>query len=235
MEKVGFVDPIFVRDLHDGTYRVVGGHHRWDVAKLLDFVTVPCTIIDSDDFDDDQEKFQVVRMNVIRGKMSPKKFFDLYQSMGDKYSDEIAAELFGFAKQEEFDKLVGQMAASLPKGAQEEFKKAAAEIKTVDGLSKLLNTMFTKYGDTLPFNYMLIDFAGKESVWLRMQASEKKNLISLGSECMKSSVTLDSVVAGMIKHLMGPDGEQLRHKLVGQGVKAQFPKGTEIPIAEVAT
>ena len=29
--------------------------------------------------------------------------------------------------------------------------------------------MFTKYGDTLPFGYMVFDHGGQRSVWLRIE------------------------------------------------------------------
>ena len=69
-------------------------------------------------------------------------------------------DAFGFAEEAEFKRLIAQTAKMLPdKELQEKFKEAAQEIKTVDGLSKLLNEMFTKYGDTLPHGYMIFDYA----------------------------------------------------------------------------
>jgi hypothetical protein len=238
-EQVGFVDPIFVRGpLPDlgGKYRIIGGKHRWDVAKLYDFDTVPCTVIDDPDFDGDAEKFQIVRMNVIKGKMSPKKFLELYQSLSDKYASEIAAEAFGFVHQEEFDKLVNQMSKSLPNEMQTQFKEAAKEIKTIDGLSTLLNSMFSKYGSTLPYGYMLLDFGGKDSVWIRMKGSDKKNLLGLAKSCMLEGVTLDSVLAGVLELLNAPSdmaATKMKKELLEKGTKAVFPEGTELPTEEL--
>lgn len=136
IEKMGITDPILVR-VHPkikGSFRIVGGEHRWEVAKLLDFVEVPVTIVDDPDFDDDQEKFQLVRHNIIHGKMSPKKFLKLYESLSKKYADDVVAESFGFVEEEDFKKIISQTAKGLPKEMQEEFKEAAKEIKTIDGL-----------------------------------------------------------------------------------------------------
>lgn len=235
-ETVGFVDPIFVRGPLEelgGKYRIIGGRHRWDVAKLYDFENVPVTIINDPEFTEDAERFQIVRMNLIRGKLSPEKFVQLYNALSEKYTADVAAESFGFAQQEEFEKLVGQMSKQLPNEMQNEFKKAAKEIKTIDGLSKLLNTMFTKYGDTLPYGYMLMDFGGRDSVWLRMQGNTKKHLLDLGKHCMVAGVTLDSVLANAMQHLtVTPEGEDLRKKLIEAGTKAEFPEGTELPLEE---
>jgi hypothetical protein len=231
-EKTGFTDPALVRALPDGNYRIVGGHHRVEVAKLYDFKEIPCTVIDDPDFDEDQEKFQVVRMNVIRGRMSPQKFLDLFNSLGNKYTHDIMQEAFGFTDQEQFNKLVGQMATSLPKEMQSEFKKAAEDVKTIDGLSNLLNSMFAKYGDTLPFNYLLMDYGGKDSIWLRMHGSSRKELLDLAKHCLLAGVTLDSVMTGAIKHVL--KAEDVRLQLIANGVKAQFKNGTTLPIEENA-
>jgi hypothetical protein len=104
MEKTGITDAILVRPLdlktlqkmaiaHDGAaliaaldkadarFRIVGGHHRFDAAAYLGFETVPCTIITDVGFDEEQEQFQIVRMNAIRGRMDPQAFFEMYQKL----------------------------------------------------------------------------------------------------------------------------------------------------------
>lgn len=193
MEKTGLTDPILVRPLPDGKYRIVGGHHRYEAAMLLDFTHVPCTIIDDPEFDEDQERFQIVRMNMIRGKLNPQKFLAMYNQMDKKYEAEIMAEAFGFADEDQFKKLVGQMAKTLPQGMQAEFKKAAEQIKTIDGLSALLNAMFTKHGNDLPYGYMFVDFGGQESVWLRMAQHDKKAFQDLTALCKARKRGVDSL------------------------------------------
>lgn len=225
VEKTGITDPILVRKLGEDKYRIVGGHHRVEVAKLVGFDTVPCTVIDDPDFDDDAEKFQVVRMNMIRGKMSPDKFFKLYQSISKKYDAEIMAEAFGFVDEEQFKRLTKQLASSLPKELQGDFEKAAKEIKTIDGLSKLLNGMFSKYGNSLPFGFMLIDFGGRDSVWLRMENDTKKALLALGKRCIDANRDIDSLLGGLIR--LAADGKLDSHllQLIAKTEPVEIPEG----------
>jgi hypothetical protein len=199
VEKTGITDPILVRKTEEGRYRVIGGHHRLQVAKLYDIDEVPCTIIDDPDFDRDQENFQVVRMNMIRGKLDPGKFMKMYESLSQKYADDVMADSFGFAEEEQFQKLIKKMTKELPKELQAEFKEAAKEVKTIDGLAKLLNKMFTDHGDTLPFGYMVIDFGGKDSVWLRMDNKTGKDVLALGDICRKEKRTMDAILGGLIR------------------------------------
>ena len=221
LEQTGLTDPILVRRVELAAkpgpkYRIVGGHHRFDAAAYLGFDTVPVTVITDPNFDEDAEAFQLVRMNAIRGKLDPEAFYKLYEQLQDKYSDAIMQDAFGFAEEAEFKKLIEQTAKTLPdKHLQEKFKEAAAEIKTIDGLSKLLNEMFSKYGDTLPYGYMIFDHAGQRSMWLRIEGKTMKALDLIGTMCIDKERTVDDVVGGLLqltrqRRAQGDDGQDDR-------------------------
>jgi ParB/RepB/Spo0J family partition protein len=233
IEKMGLTDPILVRPLEDGRYRIVGGHHRWEVAKLVGMPEVPCTIITDPNFDEDQEAFQVVRMNTIRGHISPQKFIAMYQSLAPRYADEIMAESFGFASEEEFRKLIHSVKKQLPKDLQKKFDEGASELKTIDDLSKLLNQLFTTYGSTLPFGYMLLDFGGKDSIWLRMDPKTRKAVQNLCETCVTHKRTVDDIIGGLLR--MAADGylsEQLV-QLIAKTDEVLIPEGVKVPSLEV--
>jgi len=202
IRKVGITDPILVRSVGKDRYRIVGGAHRYKVAEMMGFKEVPCTVLDGKDFSEDEEKFQMVRHNVIHGKMSPRKFMELFQSLSKKYSDEVAAESFGFASEEEFKRLIKTTAAGLPKEMQDQFKEAAKELKTIDELAKLLNHLFSTFGDTLPYGYMIFDFGGKESIWLRIEAKARGNFDRIAANCKLHGRALDHVMAGMLEFVV---------------------------------
>lgn len=253
LERTGLTDPILVRpqdlplvmtsvakavdeetllDLiteQGCRFRIVGGHHRYDGASYLGFDTVPVTIIMDPDFDEDQEKFQLVRMNMIRGKLDPDAFFAMYNSLSDKYADEILQDSFGFAEEAEWKKLITQMSKTLPdKVTQEKFKEAAAEIKTIDGLSKLLNEMFTKYGDTLPFGFMVFDHAGQRSMWLRIEGKTMNALDVIGTICIESDRTIDEVVGALLQRLAKGELEEVLTAILKKTPAAKLPKGLAV-------
>lgn len=214
IERIGIVDPILVRYV-EGKYKVVGGHHRLEVAKLQGFTKVPCTVILDPAFDEDQEKFQIVRMNMIRGKLNPSKFLEMYASLAPKYSDEILRDAFGFADKDEFLKLVRQTEKTLPSEMQKEFKKASAQIKTIDDLSKVLNGLFTKYGNSLDYGYMLIDFGGKDSIWLRMSNKTKDAILYIGGTvCRENARSMDSVMGSILQLIAAGEAESLIAKAI---------------------
>jgi hypothetical protein len=232
VNRVGLVDPLFVKALPNGRYRMIGGNHRFEVLKVEGFDDADCTVIDDPAFDEDQERFQVVRMNVIRGKLSPQKFLKMYQQLSEKYADDIMAESFGFADEDQFRRLVGQVKSSLPSEMQSEFQQAAQEIKTIDDLSKLLNRLFTTYGDTLPYGYMLLDFGGKDSVWLRMSNETKKAVLEVGKMCVTEKRSVDSLIGGMIQLMAQGKLSQQVLQLIAQTPEVEIPLGVNLPTEE---
>jgi ParB/RepB/Spo0J family partition protein len=201
IERMGVTDPILVRPhpTKKGKFRIVGGYHRWEVAKLHGLTEVPVTVVTDEAFDEDMEKFQIVRHNIIHGSMSPQKFMKLYSSLSQQYTEEVASEMFGFTSEEEFRKLVQSTAKSLPKEMQKDFQDAAKEIRTIDDLATVLNRLFTAHGDTVPFNYMIFDFGNQDHVWLRMRKNQKEDFEKLASVCRGTGVTLDNAVAGLLQ------------------------------------
>ena len=186
---------------------------------------MPCTIILDSNFDVDKERFQLVRMNAIRGKLDPQAFYDLYSKLSSAYADEVLQDAFGFAEEAEFKKLIEQTAKSLPdKHLQEKFKEAAAEIKTIDGLSKLLNEMFTKYGDTLPFGYMIVDHGGQKSIWLRVNGKTMNALGIIGTMCIDRDRTVDDVVGSLMQMIAKGDLQEVVEKIVEATPNAALPK-----------
>lgn len=253
IETTGLTDPILVRPLDlpvlqamvDGAsgndqltqwmienkvqLRIVGGHHRFDAAMFLGFTSVPVTVLMDPDFDEDMEKFQLVRMNMIRGKPDPQAFFSLYSQLASAYSDEVLQDSFGFAEEAEFRKLIDQTAKQLPDPhMQKKFKEAAAEIKTIDGLSKLLNEMFTKYGDTLPFGYMVFDHGGQRSMWLRIEGKTMNALDIIGTMCVDNGRTVDDVIGGILQAVAKGDFAEAIAKIIQKSPAVELPANLQV-------
>jgi hypothetical protein len=214
---------------HNCTFRIVGGHHRYDAAQYLGFDVVPVTAILDPEFDEEKERFQLVRMNAIRGRLDPQAFFNIYSKLADKYSDAIMQDAFGFAEEAEFKKLIAQTAKMLPdKELQAKFKEAAQEIKTVDGLSKLLNEMFSKYGDTLPHGYMIFDHSGQRSMWLRIEGKTMKALDVIGDLCIENNRTVDDVIGGIVQMIAKGELKEQVDALIAATPQAKLPKGLSV-------
>ncbi|MBS7812376.1 ParB/RepB/Spo0J family partition protein [Roseococcus pinisoli] len=224
LERTGFTDPVLLRPFDlpafealrakaagdtakllalvehaQCRFKIVGGHHRREGALYLGFDKGPGTIIVDPEFDDEAAAFQMVRMNSIRGKMDPEAFVRMYQKVQAKYADEILQDMFGFAERAEFEKLVKSTAKGLPKEMKDKFLEGAKEVKTIDGLAKLLNDLFTRYGDTAPYAFMVLDYGGQQHVWVQVSKATMKSLRTIGEICITEGRTMDSILGKFVQ------------------------------------
>lgn len=176
IEEIGMVEPVMVLDKdEDGKYLMISGEHRYEACKILGYTEVPAYVMDS--FDEDMAKFQTVRMNVLKGKLDPIKFTKLFDDMADKYGKELTKQMMALVDEKEFDNLYVNVRKELPKEMQDKLDSAKDEIKTVDDLSRILNEMFNKYGDTLKQNFMVFQYGGKTHVWVIMDKALKNKFV----------------------------------------------------------
>ena len=199
-----------------GRFRIMSGHHRWEACKFLSWAEVPVVINRDPELTDEKETAQLVRMNVIKGKLDPEKFVKIYERLSQKYSDEVIQDMLGFADAKEFQRLIKQTAQALPKDLRKKFEDAAKEVKTLEELAEVLNKLLSDYGDTLVFGYMIFDFNGKESIWLRMQEKTLKDFRRLGDLCHEHDRALDDILAHAVQ-LIASDESWLEAVLAGTG------------------
>lgn len=67
LQREGFVEPLVVRPLGEG-YQILGGFHRWEIAKELGYASVPCVVVD---VDDKRAKILTINLNEMKGQSLP--------------------------------------------------------------------------------------------------------------------------------------------------------------------
>ena len=203
MQSIGFLQPVLVTPREEGGYRIVDGEHRFECARLLDMEEIPCVVI-AGDFakDETAQKLQTMRMNMIRGDVDKRKLTALVTDLVTKMPLEDVAEGMAFDDVDAIRSLIEDARKSLPPEMRKEFDKAKEEIKTVDDLSLVLNRLFTKFGNTLPYNYMIMDFGGKDHIWVRLPDKKAYQHIKGAAEvCRDGGVTFSSVVLNLLSEV----------------------------------
>jgi hypothetical protein len=201
MEKVGFLDPILIAPLEydeEGKiiWQIIDGEHRFEQQRIMGAEDINCVVADPEIFDDKTRKLQTVRMNKIRGHLDIGKFNTLVNELVQNHEvpfDDIAMEL-GFSDEDEFQALVGEFRKSVPKKAKQEYDKAVKSVTSVDDLYKLVERLWKKYGDSLPHNWMILDFGHKRNIWIRMQSSSIQLFTEKFRQVMAQDVTIDSLL-----------------------------------------
>lgn len=176
IREIGMVEPIMVMPPNEeGIHTIVSGEHRLEACKALGMNEIDAYVMD--DFDEDMAKFQLVRMNVLKGSLDPVKFTKLFDDMADKYGKELTKQMMALVDEKAFDNLYVNIRKELPKELQDKLDEAKDELKSVDDLSRILNEMFSRYGDTLKNNYMVFQYGGKTHLWVMMDQKLKNKLI----------------------------------------------------------
>lgn len=169
MEENGhLLDVLQVWQKPDGRYMILGGEHRWKAAKGLGWEKVPAMVLTGEKWaDPDRQRSTTVKLNVLRGKLSPEKFFKLWNEMSQRHRDEALAGMMGFARQDEMVKLVSKYRrkleqAGLPKDQTEAFAKKARKAKTLEELQAILEHFATKAPRTVERSYVMFTMSGRE-------------------------------------------------------------------------
>lgn len=138
-------------------------------------------------------------------------------------------DAFGFAEEAEFKRLLQQTSKSLTDPAmKKKFNEAAKEIKTIDGLAKVLNSLFTKYGDTVPYGFMVFDYGGKESMWLRVESKTLGSLKAIGQICIENRRTVDDVIGRVVQLIAHGDLTDVLKKIVDETDEVDIPEGIQV-------
>lgn len=190
--EVGFKEPISVIPFED-KYKLVAGHHRVKAAKFLGMVDIPAYIFS--DWDDDKRKAELIRDNVIRGKMNPLKFSKLFDQLSVKYSKEIAQMMVGLSDEDSFKRYYKEVRAALPPDIRKKLDENKDKIKTIDDLSMVLNEIFTTHGDDLTFNFMVFSYGKSEHVYIKTNKEQWKMV----QACVDTARTLKRDINDIIK------------------------------------
>lgn len=158
-----------VFDEDRGKYEIVAGEHRWRAGRVLGS-KIPTIALPPEDFDRDRRDWNLVKDNVLRGELNPVKFAALYTRMVAKYDAEVLQALMGFTSEDAFKKVYREVAKSLSPEMQAALEASKDEIRTIDDLSLVLNRLFRDFGETLPSNFMVFSYGGRDVLWVRADA-----------------------------------------------------------------
>jgi ParB/RepB/Spo0J family partition protein len=90
LEREGFVEPLVVRSLEDG-FQILGGFHRWQIAKELGYKTVPCVVVD---LDDRRAKILTINLNEMKGESLPSLLGNLIHDLSKELTlDDLTTQL----------------------------------------------------------------------------------------------------------------------------------------------
>lgn len=196
IKKDGFLEPLLVVPLGNDKYRIVGGEHRWRAGLAAGLSEVTAAIVDPDIWDADMRKVKMVRMNAVRGNLDPEKFTKLWERLKRRYEPDTLQQMLGFGGRDTaLNKLIKDMRRSLPPGARSELDRRKDKISSIGDLVAVVQSLFTRYGDTVPYHFILFAFGEKTHLMVRAEDETFQPVANLADWCAMYRVKLDEVLA----------------------------------------
>ena len=97
IEKRGFHQPVVVRPLGRGRWRIIDGEHRWRILTDLGWEETPCVV---DDADEDEATMRLLTLNGLRGNPDPVKLARLLARLIDRYGEAELRKRLGMDEEE---------------------------------------------------------------------------------------------------------------------------------------
>lgn len=205
MNKRGFDQPIkvwFNQEIKK--YEIIKGNHRFEGAKFLGYTEVPCIVGEYEHRDDAMA--DGLSDNVTRGKIDPEKFTKEYNKLKQKYGMDKTMDMMMITSQKTLAALIKETRAMLPEDMQKKFDEAKKDIKDIDDLSLVLNTLFTEYGHTLDQGFMFFTFGGQVQLMVRMTKPLRVVVERVTEHCEKNKVNINEVFEHMISKWLSEKG-----------------------------
>lgn len=97
IKQFGIIQPVVVKPLANGSYRIVAGERRWRAARMAGLEEIPVIIRD---FSDSEEMQASLIENILRKDLNPIEEASGYKELMEKYSmtHEEISEIFGCSR-----------------------------------------------------------------------------------------------------------------------------------------
>ncbi len=93
IESFGWKSFAVVRELDDGTYEMIDGHHRYQLAQERGLDELPCVILD-----DNSDKAPLARFSFnVAGEILPEVYLDALRVLDDQYGTDDTAAFTGLS------------------------------------------------------------------------------------------------------------------------------------------
>jgi len=192
IKQDGFLEPILAVRQGD-RYLVVGGAHRLRAAQVNGIKKLPLVVVN---WDEGKRRTQMVKMNVIRGRLDPEKFTKLWTNMKAAYGEERLKKMMGLdVKEVELRRLLKTVKRNLPEQMQQDLERRADKIHSVEDLAAAVQALYSRYGSTLESHFILFSFGGKIQMMIKASEQTFEPVSVLANLCSERKLELDVVLA----------------------------------------
>lgn len=198
IREQGFDENLIVRPIGDGSYEVVSGNHRFKAGKLEGMKEFPCVI--QENWDQIVAEVQSVRRNYVRGKIDK----DLFTAQVNRIQGDHGLlmgdimERMGFEDPDAFADLYKEEKEIQEKVQQDVQSTSAGRVKMVDDLGMVISGILEKYGDTIPYSFIVFPVGGREHMYVAANNTLKQTLQTISAQCIAQKMDINIALAGLL-------------------------------------
>ena len=179
----GFVNPIIVYPLENGKYKIVGGYHRFVVAKDLKYNVIPSIVLDVSNADENEIRTLVVKLNTIKGQLDMDKLLNFINNFdieltAEEWGDVLALDDYNLKQ------LKKAMLDGLGDYISNDTKNKLKKAKTIDDLKAILNSIFDENYNWDNNNLLVFGAGGGEVIYINLDKETfnlMKEKLSIGT------------------------------------------------------
>ena len=125
---------------------------------------------------------------MLHGTVDPDKFTAFHEYLKEKFGAEQVQGLLAITDAKAFQKLVGTLKKNVKKTLPASMKGAADKLdgaKTVEDISRIVQDIFQKHGQTADKSYMVFTHAGQTHIYVAMEPDvnrDARRLVKLAKE-----------------------------------------------------
>lgn len=214
-------------------YWIVSGNHRYRAGKALGMQEFPCVV--REDWDSVEQQIQLVRRNYIRGKIDKATFTENVNTLSQDAAIglDVIRERMGFEDPDSF-------AEYFQKEKEQDAKIAEAitsggargggttNVRMIDDLGLVLSTIFERFGDTVPYSFIIFPAGNKTHMYIQCTPALKRILDAVALGCTQQQLDMNIALGGLLA--IGMD--QSSFKTSTPDLDTVVNKGSELGDAE---
>ena len=193
----GFDQPLIVVDRliieQQPGWSIVSGNHRFRACKEQGFTHIDCVV---KDWDAEKARIKVVRRNLIAGKLNDERFTNLIDKMRAPYTPDQLSDALGFADIDEFAK---HYKKQHEREALHPGRNGFGDpTKLVEGMTVILNKLFSEYGDTVPHSFMFFLNGSKIHLAVQTNTQLRRAISKIAKHCVTHALDINEVITGLL-------------------------------------
>lgn len=199
IQENGFDENLIVTPKDDGTFMIRSGNHRFKAGVAVGMEEFPCVV--RTDWDEVRAAIENVKRNVCRGSLDKALFTDAVNALAAETNLAFAdiSEQMGFDDLEKFSAFYQSEKVREERAVREIDSESLGKVKMVENLGSIISLIVEKYGETVPYSFIVFPAGGKHHLYINCNKSLKGCMEAITERCIADNMDINLAVTGLLQ------------------------------------